>query len=217
MDVCNASLPQHLPDLVLDIIFSNLKLSDLYSCMLVCRNWNRAINDGSSEPWKSICRRELTKEFLESDHLSPLKSHKDKIRALCHSWNPDDCSKNIVVENRGFTFVRNLIAESTDMVRTKIGYNTGKHTWEITWIEPLGTVAMIGVSTKDAPLRCDGYEQLLGANKYSWGWNLVGNTLVHNAIPHESSLLFNITILLMALFLTLFSFINILVFIILHH
>jgi len=138
MNVCYALQPQYLPDLVLDIIFSYLKLSDLYSCMLVCRNWNQAINDGRSEPWKSLCRRELSEQLLESNHLSPLKSHKDKLRALYNSWNPKDCSMNIVVENHGFTFVRNVIAESTDMIRTKTGYNTGKHIWEITWNEPLG-------------------------------------------------------------------------------
>jgi len=48
----------------------------------------------------------------------------------------------------------------------------------------LGTVAMIGVSTKEAPLHCIGSKPLLGANKHSWGWNLVGNVLIHNAIPH---------------------------------
>jgi len=48
----------------------------------------------------------------------------------------------------------------------------------------IGTVAMIGVSTKEAPLQCSGYKPLLGSNKHSWGWNLVHNVLAHNAISH---------------------------------
>ncbi|XP_060858296.1 F-box/SPRY domain-containing protein 1-like [Metopolophium dirhodum] len=213
MNVCDAPQPQYLPDLVMDIIFSYLKLSDLYSCMLVCRNWNRAINDGRSEPWKSLCHRELLKSkllaplhnhkkslqfiynswnpkdssiniFDENHLLLPFPSPKNKLRTLYNSWNPKDCSTNIVVENYGFTFIRNPIIESTDMIRTKTGYKTGKHVWEITWNEELGTVAMIGLSTKKAPLHCTGYIPLLGANKHSWGWNLVDNVLLHNAIPH---------------------------------
>jgi len=139
MDVCGAILyPQFFPELVLDNIFSNLELPDLLSCMLVCRNWNQAINGDSTEPWKSLCRFQSSDKFLNSKHLSSIRSYKDKLRAILNSWNPNDCSTNIVVENYGFTFVRNLVADSTDMVRTKIGYNTGKHIWEITWNEPLG-------------------------------------------------------------------------------
>ncbi|XP_016661254.1 F-box/SPRY domain-containing protein 1-like [Acyrthosiphon pisum] len=211
MNVCDAPQPQYLPDLVLDIIFSNLKLSDLYSCMLVCRNWNRAINRGRSELWKLLCRRELTEELLNSKDLSSLQSHKDKLRALYNSWNPEDCSKYISVSNHGFTFISRLnkdrfingyhvidnfhsstfpmffpgiVMMSTDMIRTKTGYTTGKHIWEITFNGPLGGVAMIGVSTKEAPLHCIGFKPLLGANKHSWGWNLVSNDLEHNAISH---------------------------------
>lgn len=44
----------------------------------------------------------------------------------------------------------------------------------------MGTVAVIGVSTKQAPLQCQGYAGLLGSDEYSWGWNLVDNILLHN-------------------------------------
>lgn len=136
MDVYHA--PQYLPDLVLDIIFSNMELPDLLSCMLVCQNWNRVINDTRSETWKLICRRKIPKELLKSELLSQLHSHKAKLRALYHSWNPDDCSMHIVVKQNGFTLHRNPVAQSTDMARTKIGYSSGKHVWEITWTGPLG-------------------------------------------------------------------------------
>lgn len=139
MDVHHA--PQYLPDLVLDIIFSNLEeLSDLFSCMLVCQNWYRVLNSRGAEPWKLICRRKIPRELLRSELLSQLNSNKAKLRALYHGWNPDDCSMHIVVKQHGFTLHRNPVAQSTDMARTKIGYGNGKHVWEITWTGPLGIV-----------------------------------------------------------------------------
>ncbi|CAI6360506.1 unnamed protein product [Macrosiphum euphorbiae] len=189
MDVCHA--PQYLPDLVLDIIFSNLELPDLFSCMLVCQNWYRVINDGRAEPWKLMCRRKIPKELLKSELLSQLHNHKAKLRALYHSWNPDDCSMHIVVKQNGFTLHRNPVAQSTDMARTKIGYNSGKHVWEITWTGPLGTVAMVGVSTKEAPVHCSGYLPLLGIDKHRWGWNLIDKLLLHNGVSHGNYPLLN--------------------------
>ncbi|XP_025203312.1 F-box/SPRY domain-containing protein 1-like [Melanaphis sacchari] len=184
MDVCLE--PQYLPDLVLDIIFSNLELPDFLSCMLVCQNWHRVIIDGRSEPWKLLCRRKVPKELLKSKLLSQLNNYKDKLRAFYHSWNPDDCSMNIVVKHNGFTLYRNQVPHSTDMARTKIGYSNGKHAWEITWTGPLGSVAMVGVSTKEAPVHCSGYLPLLGINEHSWGWNLIDNILLHNGVSHGS-------------------------------
>ena len=34
-----------------------------------------------------------------------------KLRAYCHSWNPDDCSRNIYVKPSGFTLHRNPVAQ----------------------------------------------------------------------------------------------------------
>lgn len=60
---------------------------------------------------------------------------------------------------------------------------------------PLGTCAVIGISTKfvvvvlntvfksiyrHAALHCPGYLALIGSDDQSWGWNLVDNTVVHN-------------------------------------
>lgn len=44
----------------------------------------------------------------------------------------------------------------------------------------MGTVAVIGISTKEAALQCHGYVALLGSDDQSWGWNLVENHLLHN-------------------------------------
>lgn len=72
------------------------------------------------------------------------------------------------------------MAQSTDGSRSKIGFRHGRHAWEVMWEGPLGTVAVVGISTRDAALQCHGYVALLGADENSWGWNLVDNHLLHN-------------------------------------
>lgn len=54
------------------------------------------------------------------------------------------------------------MAQSTDASRGKIGFRQGRHAWEVIWEGPLGTVAVIGISTKEASLQCHGYVALLG-------------------------------------------------------
>ena len=67
------------------------------------------------------------------------------------------------------------------------------------WEGPLGTVAVVGIATKEATLQVvksaksntsskhtfsywqtHGYIALLGSDDQSWGWNLVDNHLLHN-------------------------------------
>ncbi|KAI8513984.1 F-box/SPRY domain-containing protein 1 [Branchiostoma belcheri] len=91
-----------------------------------------------------------------------------------------DCSRNIYIKPNGFTLHRNPVAQSTDGVRGKIGFNSGRHAWEVWWDGPLGTVAVVGIATKHAPMQCHGYVALLGSDDQSWGWNLVDNHLLHN-------------------------------------
>jgi F-box protein 45 len=50
----------------------------------------------------------------------------------------------------------------------------------VIWKGPLGTVAVIGIATKEAALISQGYVTLLGSDEHSWGWNLVDNNLLHN-------------------------------------
>lgn len=77
---------------------------------------------------------------------------------------------------------RNPVAQSTDACRGKIGFNFGRHAWEVIWEGPLGTVAVVGISTKDAPLHRQGYIALLGSDSEGWGWNLVDNNLLHDGV-----------------------------------
>lgn len=59
------------------------------------------------------------------------------------------------------------------------------------WEGPLGTVAVVGIATKEAPLLCHGYVALLGSDEHSWGWNLVDNHLLHNGDAQGSYPLLN--------------------------
>merc|ERR1712032_848837 len=151
------------------------------------------------------CIRKLAEEALKSGLLSSTPTYKvhpliltpldnaqlhscfscqiwfqAKLRAFYHAWNPADCSRNIYVKPNGFTLHRNPVAQSTDGARGKIGFRSGRHAWEVIWEGPLGTVAVIGIATKDAPNMCHGYVALLGSDDQSWGWNLVDNHLLHN-------------------------------------
>lgn len=174
-------LASEWPDLVLEVIFSYLDLASLRSASLVCKRWYGILNDENNDVWRLHCVRRLAQEALQSSELlSSLPTYKSKLRAFCHSWNPEDCSKNIYIKSNGFTLHRNPVAQSTDGARGKIGFRSGRHAWEVIWEGPLGTVAVIGIATKEAPNQCHGYVALLGSNAQSWGWNLVDNHLLHN-------------------------------------
>ena len=99
-----------------------------------------------------------------------------------HAWNPNDLSHNIyMTEDDPLTLHRLPRANSTDGVRSKIGYETGIHLFEINWpMEQRGTTACIGVSTTEAPLHTVGYQNLIGRNKFSWGWDLSKKNAIHD-------------------------------------
>ncbi|XP_076624543.1 F-box synaptic protein isoform X2 [Colletes latitarsis] len=167
-------------DLVLEVIFSYLDLNTLRNCSMVCKRWNKFLNYENNGAWRMHCIRKLAQEALSSDLLSSVPTYKSKLRAFYHAWNPRDRSRNIYIKPNGFTLHRNPVAQSTDACRGKIGFRHGRHAWEVIWEGPLGTVAVIGIATKEAPLLCHGYVALLGSNEHSWGWNLVDNHLLHN-------------------------------------
>ena len=56
--------------------------------------------------------------------------------------------------------------------------------WEIKWASiQRGTHACVGVATKEAPLRKQGYQALVGGTAHSWGWDLGRNMLRHRDKP----------------------------------
>nr|AFJ24733.1 SPRY domain containing SOCS box protein-1 [Schmidtea mediterranea] len=100
---------------------------------------------------------------------------------LAYAWNPLDSSINIDVKLIDpLTLHRHPVAQSTDSIRGKIGFNRGFHMWRIDWkLRERGTHAVVGVCTKDAPLHCHGYCSLIGLTEESWGWDIIRKKLVH--------------------------------------
>lgn len=172
------SIAAYLTDDILDTLFTYLSLQDLRNCALVCRNWYKYLLQENSLPWRVQCSKILP-DGVATGILASLKTYKSKVKAFAHAWNPNDCSKHIYVKDDGFTLHRNPVAQSTDAIRGKIGFQHGRHIWEVKWGSPLGTVAVVGIATKDASLQCNGYVALIGNNEHSWGWNLVENNLIH--------------------------------------
>jgi SPRY domain-containing SOCS box protein 1/4 len=109
----------------------------------------------------------------------PICNHDIQVQ---HAWNPEDRSLNIFVkESDPLTLHRHPVAQSTDCIRTKVGYTKGIHLWELSWnSRQRGTHAIIGVSTEKTPLHCVGYQSLIGSSAESWGWDLGRNRACHN-------------------------------------
>jgi len=100
-----------------------------------------------------------------------------------HAWNSEDRSLNIFVKDDDkLTFHRHPVAQSTDCIRSKIGYERGLHVFELCWsTRQRGTHAVVGVATQDAPLHSVGYQSLIGNNEHSWGWDLGRNKVYHDS------------------------------------
>ncbi|KAI4490417.1 hypothetical protein M0802_010688 [Mischocyttarus mexicanus] len=164
-------------DHVLEVIFSYLDLRTLKNCALVCKRWYKFLRDENNDVWRIHCIRTLAQDAISSELLSSIPTYKAKLRAYYHAWNPNDCSRNVYIKSNGFTLHRNPVAQSTDACRGKIGFRHGRHAWEVIWEGPLGTVAVVGIATKEASLLCHGYVALLGSDEHSWGWNLIGEKI----------------------------------------
>jgi len=102
-----------------------------------------------------------------------------------NAWNSEDRSLNIFVKDEDkLTFHRHPVAQSTDCIRSKIGYERGLHVFELCWSSrQRGTHAVVGVATQEAPLHSVGYQSLIGNNEHSWGWDLGRNKVYHGKNP----------------------------------
>lgn len=100
-----------------------------------------------------------------------------------HAWNSEDRSLNIFVKDDDkLTFHRHPVAQSTDCIRAKVGYERGLHVFELCWSSrQRGTHAVVGVATQEAPLHSVGYQSLIGNNEHSWGWDLGRNKVYHDS------------------------------------
>ena len=77
-----------------------------------------------------------------------------------NAWNSEDRSLNIFVkEDDKLTFHRHPVAQSTDCIRSRVGYERGLHVMELCWsTRQRGTHAVVGVATAEAPLHSVGYQ-----------------------------------------------------------
>lgn len=165
-----------LPDKITCRIFSYLDVVSLTKCQRVCKDWCRLLAR-DAEIWRNI----YIEGGDQSHELECITCYYDKLVALQCTWNPEDCSRNINVTN--FTMQRNMQAQSSDAVRGKSGFSRGRHYWTVCWDGPsYGSVAVVGVATKNAALQGDGYFALLGCDEQSWGWNIPGNVTTHNGV-----------------------------------
>lgn len=100
-----------------------------------------------------------------------------------HAWNSEDRSLNIFVKDDDkLTFHRHPVAQSTDCIRAKVGYERGLHVFELSWsTRQRGTHAVVGIATQEAPLHSVGYQSLIGNNEHSWGWDLGRNKVYHDS------------------------------------
>ena len=122
---CNGTAWNTLSLKILHKIMCYLKLSDVYHLSLTCKAWSSIMKDEDSDYWKQLADKMIGPVVLKSEILSQLTSFKTKVRAAFHTWNHNDCSKNIYIKSSGFTLHRNPVAQSTDAARGKIGFTNG--------------------------------------------------------------------------------------------
>ncbi|XP_022090185.1 protein gustavus-like [Acanthaster planci] len=143
------------------------------------------------EPSHKITQRELvySGDLVKPNRLDTLLDMPpaDKEMQYKYAWNEEDRSLNIFVkEDDPFTFHRHPVAQSTDCIRGKVGFNRGLHVFEVFWnSRQRGTHAVVGVATASAPLHCVGYQSLVGSNAESWGWDICRKKAFHDA-KHKS-------------------------------
>lgn len=157
----------------------------------VASRFKHASRDASSKVHSSSHNKELVLEHRIPPRLEMLMDMPpvSKDIQIKHAWNSDDRSFNIFVkEEDKLTFHRHPVAQSTDCIRSKIGYERGIHLFEINWsTRQRGTHAVVGVSTAEAPVHHVGYQSLVGSNEFSWGWDLGRNKAYHDSKNKQGS------------------------------
>lgn len=166
---------------------SSLRIPNTNISMSICSSVS-STSSSSSSSTSSISYNNNNSKFLSEYAIPPRLEYLLDMppvnydTQVANSWNPDDRSLNIFVKEADpLTLHRHPVAQSTDCIRTKIGYTRGIHLWELHWnARQRGTHAFIGVSTDKTPLHCVGYQSLIGSNLDSWGWDLGRNRACHN-------------------------------------
>ncbi|CAD5115981.1 DgyrCDS4912 [Dimorphilus gyrociliatus] len=92
-------------------------------------------------------------------------------------WDINSCSKNLVISDDFSTISKPFKTGTIDSVRSKFGYNSGRHVYRVNWpIDRRGEdIAVIGFSTKHLPL-----QSVCGSSEKSFGLNLIDNSIIFN-------------------------------------
>ena len=169
-----------LSELVLERIFQYLSVGDLLKCSRVCQRWHRLLGQENSAVWQSRFYESGNNQFRNSKHLNELDTYKAKVLCYECAWNDKDRSPNIYIKEDCLTLHRNPVAQSSDGVRSKMGFHSGSHYFVVIFHGPsFGSSALVGVCTKDAPMHCNGYAPLLGSDGCGWAWDLSQKCLRH--------------------------------------
>ena len=176
---------EKIPNDLLEQIFCYIDAETLFACAMVCKRWSEVLQPGDSKIWKyrfdKLERDYDIFEYTVSELIDDLPHNKAKVRAFLCRWTDEDCSETLYVKEDYLTFHRNPVARSTDSIRSRVGFKYGRHRFVIIFHGPaFGTHSMIGVCTKEAPLRIRNYDNMLGITPHAWGWDLVNNKLLHN-------------------------------------
>lgn len=118
-------------------------------------------------------------ELISTNSCGNPEENEDELMRT--TWNKDDRSTNSCVKSNGVIFYREPIAYYTDAIRGRLCFEKRVNVWKIKWLQhERGTHAMVGVATDQMPLQVPGYVQLVGSDKYSWGFDVVNKTLHHD-------------------------------------
>ena len=149
-------------------LFLYLDLADLAVCSRVCRRWHALLSNGNSSIWENQFCMLVPETMQKSKPLEELPSYQAKVQAYFYAWNPNDCSKKVSIKNDGFTFYRRPVGQlTTEGARTRKGFTSGRHCWEVWWEKPFGSHEAVGVATREAPIYHVASICLVGMNRYS--------------------------------------------------
>ena len=182
-----------LPEEMYDVIFAHLSLGDVFNCMQVCKKFYWILEKGNSKLWKYHSLKTVPYRPLKAKTLRSLSSHKSRLMAFKYAWNPMDCCPDTRLLD-DFTFIllkdRPSHGSNRNCARGKLGFEAGRHSWEITCEFGLEDITVIGVATKDDSNTDPNLS--LGIRCESWGWELNHNWLIQNGFrmrKHHSGVL----------------------------
>ena len=136
-----------LSDVLLEAIFSCLRIRDLGRSCCVCRRWDKIIHEADEKIWKRHflqLKSAVQKSRTARECIKGPQFYQRMLRASANSWNPDDISPNMFLSEDGYDVTRRPVAQSSDSARTKLAFTGGQHSWKVKWPALPGSEAVLG-------------------------------------------------------------------------